>query len=171
MRKSVAKFAPLPLRFMIGFAFLYHGFPKLFTALGHAQFMGALHQIGIPAAGLMSWMVAGIEFFGGLALIAGAFTTITSFLLILEMLVALFKVHLAMGFNFIHITGITAQGPQFGLPGYEVNLSYIAGLLSLMLSGAGTFSVDEARKRHEAKPEKQTVVTPEPENVVRSTPL
>ena len=171
MRKSVGKFAPLPLRFMIGFAFLYHGFPKLFTAAGHADFVGMLHQIGTPAAGLMSWVVAGIEFFGGLALIAGAFTTVTSFLLTLEMLVALFQVHLAMGFSFIHITGMTAQGPQFGLPGYEVNLLYIAGLLSLMLSGAGTFSVDEARKRQEAKPEKQTVITPEPEHVVRNSPL
>jgi putative oxidoreductase len=29
---------------------------------------------------------------------------------------------------------LTADGPQFGPPGYEVNLLYIAGLLALILA-------------------------------------
>jgi putative oxidoreductase len=36
---------------------------------------------------------------------------------------------------------LTADGPQFGPPGYEVNLLYIAGLLALILGGAGRLSI------------------------------
>jgi putative oxidoreductase len=44
---------------------------------------------------------------------------------------------------------LTADGPQFGPPGYEINLLYIAGLLALMLGGAGPLSIDRclARKK------------------------
>ncbi|MBI4545043.1 MAG: hypothetical protein HY703_07610 [Gemmatimonadetes bacterium] len=40
---------------------------------------------------------------------------------------------------------MTPEGPQFGLPGFEVNLLYIAGLLALLLAGAGTLSLDSLR--------------------------
>ena len=76
-----------------------------------------------------------------------------SALLIVEMLVAMLKVHLPQGFIFIHITAMTTAGPQFGMPGYEVNLLYIAGLLALLLGGAGPASVDEWwRRRKRAGP-------------------
>jgi hypothetical protein len=81
---------------------------------------------------------------------------------IVEMLVALFKVHLAAGFSFLHITGMSGAGPQFGMPGYEVNLLYIAGLASLVLSGGGAWSVDEYRAHADSpgSSETQTVITP-----------
>ena len=44
----------------------------------------------------------------------------------------------------MHITGMTDAGPVFGMPGYEVNLLYIAGLLALFLRGPSHLSVDEA---------------------------
>ncbi len=84
---------------------------------------------------------------GGLALIAGAFIVIFGSLLTIDMLVALFTVHLPQGFNFMHITGMTETGPTFGMPGYEVTLLYIAGLLVLILGGAGALSVDRRRSR------------------------
>ena len=143
MQAGWSKWAPMPLRLMIGFAFVYHGFPKLFSSQGHEMFLGMLQSIGIPAAGLMSWAVAIVEVVGGFALIAGAFVSVVSVLLIIDMLVALFTVHLPNGFNFIHITGMTEAGPQFGLPGYEVNLLYIAGLLALFLRGPTHMSVDQ----------------------------
>jgi putative oxidoreductase len=98
----------------------------------------------------MSWVVGAIEFFGGLALIVGAFVGIVAVLQIGVMLVALLTVHLPQGFNFMNITGMTDAGPQFGMPGFEVNLIYIAGLSGLVLAGAGALSVDrllEARNR------------------------
>jgi hypothetical protein len=59
--------------------------------------------------------------------------------------------HLRYGFSAINTMGLTADGPQFGPPGYEVNLLYIAGLLALILGGAGPFSIDRllARRQRE----------------------
>ena len=93
----------------------------------------------LAALGLVSYT----EFLGGLALIAGAFVSVASVLLIINMLVALFTVHLPNGFNFINFTGMTDAGPQFGMPGYEVNLLYIGGLLALLLGGPTHMSVDQ----------------------------
>ncbi len=141
MLAAWSKWAPMPLRLMIGFAFLYHGLPKFGSQ--HEMFLGMLEMSGIPAAGLMSWVVAIVEVVGAFALIAGAFVSVASILLIIDMLVALFTVHLPSGFSFIHITGMTEAGPQFGMPGYEVNLLYIAGLLALFLRGPTHMSVDQ----------------------------
>ncbi|HYL21814.1 MAG TPA: DoxX family protein [Gemmatimonadales bacterium] len=145
------RWAPLPLRLVIGFGFIYHGLPKLFTSAGHVGFAAGLRGMGIPLPELMAWVAGGVEVLGGLALILGAFVTIATALLLLHQLVALVKVHFAAGFSFMHITGMTPSGPQFGLPGYEVNLLYIASLLALLLGGAGVYSVDMARaNRREA---------------------
>ncbi len=143
MTETWSKWAPMPLRLMIGFGFLYHGVPKLFTAQGHEMFLGMLQNIGVPAAGLAAWLVGIVEVLGGLALIAGAFVSIASVLLIIDMLVALFTVHLPAGFSFMHVTGMTDAGPQFGMPGYEVPLLYIAALLALFLRGPTHMSVDQ----------------------------
>jgi hypothetical protein len=62
--------------------------------------------------------------------------------LIVMMLVAMFTVHLRYGFSAINTIGLTADGPQFSPPGYEVNLLYIAGLLALILGGAGPLAID-----------------------------
>ncbi len=143
MQTAWSKWAPMPLRLVIGFGFIYHGFPKIFSVQGHEMFVGMLQGIGVPAAGLTAWVVGIVELLGGLALIAGAFVSVAAALLIIDMLVALFTVHLPNGFNFINITGMTEAGPQFGMPGYEVPLLYLAGLLALFLRGASHMSVDE----------------------------
>ncbi len=142
MGDGLQKWAPLPLRLILGFGFAYHGFPKLFSAEGHRMFVGMLQGIGVPAPGATAWLVGIVEFAGGLALIAGAFVAVVSGLGILNMLVALFTVHLGSGFNFLNITGMGESGPLFGMPGYEVNLLYIAGFVALILMGAGAASVD-----------------------------
>jgi len=139
--------APLFPRFILGFGFVYHGFPKLFLPGEREAFVGMLRTIGVPQPGLMAWAVGALEFVGGLALIVGAFVVIFGCLLTINMLVALFTVHLPQGFNFMHITGMTETGPTFGMPGYEVTLLYIAGLFVLILGGAGAFSVDRRRSR------------------------
>jgi putative oxidoreductase len=147
MSRTWSRWAPLPLRLVIGFAFMYHGWPKLFTSAGHGGFVGNLHGIGVPAPEPAAWALAVLEVLGGLALLIGAFTTVVAALLIVHQLVALLTVHLSAGFSFVHVTGMTASGPQFGLPGYEVNLLFIAGLLALLLGGPGAASVDAARTR------------------------
>ena len=72
----------------------------------------------------------------------GAFVAVAAVVLIVDMLVAMFTVHAPHGFNFINITGMGKQGPVFGMPGAEVNLLYIAGLLALVIAGTGAWSVD-----------------------------
>jgi len=47
------------------------------------MFLGMLQNIGVPAAGLAAWLVGIVEVLGGLALIAGAFVSIASALLII----------------------------------------------------------------------------------------
>ena len=54
----------------------------------------------------------------------------------------MFTVHLRYGFSAINTVGLTADGPQFGPPGYEVNLLYLAALATLVLEGPGPLAVD-----------------------------
>lgn len=138
--------ATLPLRLMLGVGFLYHGIPKLFTAQGHEQFVGTLSGMGIPLPNLMAWVVGGVEVLGAVAILLGIFVRVASLALIVNMLVALFMVHLPHGFSFMNITGQTEQGPQFGMPGYEVNLLYIAMLAALFLAGPGKLAPRWRRK-------------------------
>ena len=94
-----------------------------------------------------AWVSTLIEILGGLAILAGVFVAIVSVPLIITMLVAMFTVHLRYGFSAINTIGLTPAGPQFGPPGYEINLLYIAGLLALILGGAGPFSIDRLLER------------------------
>lgn len=147
MQRTWNELAPLPLRLILGFGFAYHGFPKLFSAEGHEMFVGMLRGIGVPAPELTAWAVGVLEFVGGIMLILGAWVLPVSVLLALNMVVAALTVHLPAGFNFMNMTGMGPDGPTFGMPGYEVNLLYIAGLLALALGGAGRYSVDDRRTR------------------------
>jgi putative oxidoreductase len=52
-----------------------------------------------------------------------------------------------IGFSAVNTIGMTADGPSFGPPGYEVNLLYIAGLISLTLGGGGALSIDRVLAR------------------------
>jgi putative oxidoreductase len=147
------RWAPLPLRLMIGYGFMAHGWAKL--SRGPEGFARLLEQIGAPLPEVTAWVSTFVELLGGLAILAGAFVAAVSVPLIVMMLVAMFTVHLRYGFSAINTIGLTADGPQFGPPGYEVNLLYIAGLLALILGGAGPLSIDgllARRKREPAAP-------------------
>jgi putative oxidoreductase len=139
------QWAPLPLRLLIGYGFVAHGWAKL--SRGPDGFAKLLEQIGAPLPEVTAWVSTLIELLGGLAILAGAFVAAVSVPLIVMMLVAMFTVHLRYGFSAINTIGLTADGPQFGPPGYEVNLLYIAGLLALILGGAGPFSIDRLLAR------------------------
>jgi putative oxidoreductase len=142
--------APLPLRLVIGYGFMAHGWAKL--SRGPAGFARLLEQIGAPLPEATAWVSTFIELVGGLAILAGAFVSIVSIPLIVMMLVAMFTVHLRYGFSAINTIGLTADGPQFGPPGYEVNLLYVAGLIALILQGAGPFSVERLLARRQREP-------------------
>src|SRR3954467_10575988 len=64
------------------------------------------------------------------------------------LLVAVFTVHLPYGFSSIKLMAVTAAGAQFGPPGYETDLLYLACLAALVLGGSGPLAVDGlTRKR------------------------
>lgn len=140
--------ALLPLRLVVGYGFLSHGMAKL--TRGPAGFAKLLAQIGVPFPALSAWMVTLIEIVGGMALIVGAFVAIASLPLIASMLVAMFTVQLRYGFSSVNTIGLTAEGPVFGPPGYEINLLYIGALVALALAGPGAWSVDRWRRRSAA---------------------
>src|SRR5262249_52312803 len=144
------RWAPLPLRLVIGYGFIAHGWAKL--SRGPAGFARLLDQIGAPLPEATAWVSTLIEVLGGLAVLAGALGAVVSVPLIVMMLVAMFTVHLRYGFSAINTIGLTADGPQFGPPGFEVNLLYIAGLLALILGGAGPLSTDRLLARRKREP-------------------
>ena len=146
-KASRCRWVPAPLRLVIGFGFMAHGWAKL--SRGPSGFAKLLTQIGAPLPELTAWVSTFVELLGGLAIFVGAFVEFVSIPLIVMMLVAMFTVHLKYGFSSVNTIGLTEDGPRFGPPGYEINLLYIAGLLALILGGAGTCSVDRllSRKR------------------------
>jgi len=139
------EWVPIPLRMTLGVGFMVHGWAK--WSRGPATFAELLKQVGVPWPLANAWLVTLLEMFGGLALLVGAFVAIVSIPLILSMLGAMFTVNIKYGFSAINTIGLTPEGPQFGPPGYEINLLYIAGLVALMLGGAGPLAVDALRSR------------------------
>lgn len=125
---------------MVGYGFLAHGYAKL--ANGPDHFFTILHALGVPAPQLMGWMTILSELLGGLAVLAGAFTALASVPMSAILLVAIFTVHLPYGFSSIKLLAVNTVGPQFGQPGYEVDLLYLACLMALVMGGSGPLSVD-----------------------------
>jgi putative oxidoreductase len=137
--------APLFLRLIIGIGFIMHGYAKLTRGTG--GFEKLLVQTGVPFAPMNAVLVPYIELLGGLAILAGWYVSIVAIPLIVTMLVAMFTVQVQYGFSSVNTIGLTPAGPKFGPPGYEINLLYIAGLISLMFTGGGIFSADKCMKQ------------------------
>lgn len=118
------------LRIVLGVIFLYHGYLKLFVAGGFkmtAEFMAGIFGVSLAAGAWLGLLVSVAEFAGGVFLVLGVVTRWTALVLIFEMLVALFAVHLRNGF-------LVSKG------GYEFVLVLIAGLAVVYSSGAGKIS-------------------------------
>jgi len=143
--KFSSRWALLPLRVVIGVGFLAHGLAK--WNRGPAQFGMLLQHAGVPFPLQTAWLVTGLEVFGGVGLILGLLVSIVSTPLIVSMIVAIVTVQGHYGFSSVNTIGLTASGPLFGPPGYEINLLYIAGLLALGLSGPSALSIDRLLTR------------------------
>ena len=139
-RFPIARWSPIPLRLIVGYGFMEHGFSKL--SKGPDAFAAILQAMGVPSPHLMAWFTILIELLGGLAILVGAFVAIVSVPMVVVLLVAMFKVHLPYGFSSIKLLAVTAEGARFGPPGYEVSLLYIACLAGLVMGGPGPFALD-----------------------------
>ena len=138
----------LILRAMVGYGFMAHGFAKL--SRGPSAFAAILHALGVPAPDVMAWATILVEILGGLSVLLGAFVWMASIPTAAVLVVAMVTVHLQYGFSSIKLVAVTKAGAQFGPPGYEVALLYLASLAALVVGGSGPFSVDAvlARRRH-----------------------
>jgi putative oxidoreductase len=136
---SIPAYGPAVLRLVVGLVFVAHGAQKLFGVWGGEGLPGtaaAFAEAGIEPSYALAAVAATIEFGGGLLLVLGAFTVAATLALTLQMLIAIWMVHLPHGF--------------FLPNGYEFNLTLIAALVSLALTGPGAFSIDARRASHAA---------------------
>ena len=139
-RLPLARWAPLPLRLIAGYGFTAHAVAKL--SRGPDVFGVVLQGLSVPAPHLTAWVTILVELLGGAAVLLGAFISIVGIPLAAVLLVAMFTVHLPFGFSSVKLVAVSATGPQFGKPGYEVNLLYIACLLTLVAGGPGPLALD-----------------------------
>lgn len=146
----IARWAPIPLRLIVGYGFMAHGFAKL--SKGPEAFATILQAMGVPGPYFMARATILVELLGGLAVMLGAFVALVSLPLVVVLLVAMFTVHLPNGFSSIKLLAVSAAGAQFGPPGYETNLLYIACLAALVLGGSGPMAIDDliAKRRNGA---------------------
>ena len=122
----------IPARAGAGVIFAAHGAQKLFGWFGGFGLDGTagwMASIGLEPGYLMALAAGSAEFFGGLALIAGALVRPASLVLAFTMIVAIVTVHLANGLFMAN-------------NGYEFGLALLVISLALVVRGAGSFSVD-----------------------------
>ncbi len=115
--------ALLVMRLVLGAILIAHGYGKVFGGFHH-------HQAFVGSLGLPQWMAylsAGTEFFGGIGIVIGLFTRFFSLAFVIEMCVAIWKVH------FKH--GLTGQG------GYEFPLSLATIAFALIFFGGGPWGL------------------------------
>ena len=124
------------LRVVVGAIFVAHGAQKLFV-FGLAGVSGMSGQIGIPLPEITGPLVALLEFFGGLALVAGMLTRWAALGLAINMLGAAVMVHLKGGF--------------FLPSGIEYTLALGAASLAFAVMGAGDYSLDNLLARRRAR--------------------
>jgi len=125
-------------RVALGVFFAISGYHKLFNAARHAALTRTLEDDGVHAVSLMRWVVPGVEFAGGCALIIGLLTVLAAF--------GLFVVS-AGAFALDAVKRIRAWQPidpadWLGDLLYIPEALYCIGLTVVMLAGPGPWSLD-----------------------------
>ncbi len=149
--KSVdwTSWAAIPIRLAVGYGFAAHGYAKL--AHGPENFVSILVTLGIPLPQFMAWLTILTELVGGIAVLLGAFIPYIAVPMAAVLVVAAVTVHLPYGFSSIKLQAITPSGAQFGRPGYELDVVYLACLLTLVLTGPGPFAIANLFSRAKVK--------------------
>jgi putative oxidoreductase len=106
-----------------------HGYTKVFGGLHHhVEFVRSMH---LP--GWLAYLSAGAEFGGGILVVVGFLTRFAAACICINMLVAIFGVHLKNGF--------------LGQGNYQFPLALAAIAFSLIFTGSGPISIDWMRGR------------------------
>jgi len=123
----------LVVRLALGIIFVAHGGQKVLGWFGSPGLAGTIKMfqgMGIPPAAAVT--AAFIELLGGWALVLGLLARPAALGIIVIMVVAIAQVHGKHGFFM--------QGK--GGPGFEFNFALIAMAVSIVIGGAGIFSLD-----------------------------
>ncbi len=109
----------LILRVVVGIIFIVHGYAKVTNIGGVVGFFGMLQ---LPA--FLAYVVAYVELLGGVSLVIGYGSKVSSVLLAFTMIVAIIKVH----------------GPK-GFANSEFVLTLLAANLAIFFAGSGKYSI------------------------------
>ena len=111
----------LVLRFVVGAAFILHGWPKI---------QKPTSWMGDAVPGFLQFAAAVTEFGGGIALILGLLTPLVALALAVNMAAAMMLVHIPKGHPFV------------GESSYELPLVYLVLFVALSAIGPGRYSLD-----------------------------
>jgi len=138
--RLTARYGLAILRVVLGIVMLVHGWSKLSGGVGNvAGFFGGM--LGIPAPGLMAWVVTIVELVGGILLMVGFLTQIVGILIALDLLGAILFAYLLRGSPFIENGAIT----------WEKEAVFAAAALCIALAGPGAWSVDDVVAENRAR--------------------
>lgn len=125
------------MRLALGVVFFAHGAGKMlgwWGGVGFTDTMGFFTRLmHIPAP--FAFLAICAEFFGGIGLIVGVLSRVAAFGLFIDMLVALFLVHIHNGFF------MNWQGTKRG-EGFEYHILALALLFAILIKGGGGLSFD-----------------------------
>jgi len=122
-------YVPLILRIALGAVFIVHGWGKISGDL--AQLGESFTNMGIPLAVITAWLVAIIEFFGGILVLLGLYTRYAAFFIGLVMIGAMVFVKFSQGFK----------------GGWEFNFVLLMISISLVILGDGPVALRQFFKR------------------------
>jgi len=124
-------------RMLMGWIFVESGLRKL---LGMDSFIMSLTNRRVPYASVLGWIGAAVEFFGGVALLFGAWTRCAALALIVFVVIATL-----IGHRYWELTDAAARRMQQSH--FWKNVTIIGGFVLMLVTGGGRWSVDGRRRR------------------------
>jgi len=119
--------ALLVLRLVLGAIMIGHSYTKVFG--GEHRYVGYITSLGLPW--WSAYLSIAAEFGGGILLIVGLLTRFAALTLVIDMAVAIAKIHFKNGL--------------LGENGYQFPMSLAAIGIALIFFGAGPISLDSVR--------------------------
>ncbi len=150
-----ASWGMILVRLPLAASMILHGYGKV---ANFSAFTNYCDNLGIPPA--FAVLGAAGEFLGGLGLLLGCLSRIAAFGVACTMATAAVTRHLIPGYGYL----MNWHGAvPFGAEGFEFHTLAIGMALSVMIMGAGTFSVDYALARYLGRSRSYPRIhTPEP---------
>lgn len=136
-------FGPTLLRLALGTVFIAHGLMKLLPgpAGGLQETVASFAALAFRMPSAVAMTLGSVETAGGVLLVLGAYTGWTALALLLTTVSIGARLHVPHG---LLLNWSSEPGVEHG---YEFDLLLVGALLSLMLTGAGSLSLDRARRQ------------------------